>query len=112
MLKFHPGKYKVMRLTPPRSAGPSVNPFYSIDDLRLEVVDKENDLRIIIDETLTIEEHINSKVNKANSLTGMSRRTFSYFDEIIFKQLFVSTGANLFSSTATYLIHVSCTNII
>ena len=90
MLKFHPGKCKVMRLTPPRTAGPSVNPFYSMDDLRLEIVDKEKDLGIIIDEKLTFEDHINSKVNKANSLTGMIRRTFSYFDETIFKQLFVS----------------------
>ena len=46
-----------------------------MDDVKMKVVDKEKDLGIIFDNTLSFEEHINSKVNKANSLVGMLRRS-------------------------------------
>ena len=68
-----------MRLTSPRSVGVPVKSFYSMDDIRLSIVHKEKDLGIIFDETLSFEEHINTKVNKANSLVGMIRRSFWIF---------------------------------
>ena len=58
--------------------------------MKLKVVEKEKDLDIIFDNTLSFEDHIISKVNKANSLVGMLRRSFVHLDKEIFKQLFVS----------------------
>ena len=90
LLKFHPDKCKVMRLKPPRSIGLPITTNYGIDDVRLEIVTKEKDLGIIFDHTLSFEEHITAKVNKANSLMGMLRRSFTYMDKYMFKQLFIS----------------------
>ena len=84
MLKFHPDKCEVMRLTSPRSAGLPVKSFYSMDDIRLNIVHKEKYLGITFYEILSFEEHINAKVNKANSLVGMIRRAFVYFDKVTF----------------------------
>ena len=61
-----------------------------MDDVKMKVVDKEKDIGIIFDNTLSFEEHINSKVNKANSLVGMLRRSFVYMEKDMFKTLFVS----------------------
>ena len=48
--------------------------YYNMDETKLRVVNAENDLGIIFDNELSFEEHINSKVKKANALTGMIRR--------------------------------------
>ena len=64
--------------------------YYILWMRRLKTVDLENNLEIIFDSTLSFEEHIHSKVNKANSLAGMLRRTFVHLDKDMFKQLFVS----------------------
>ena len=61
-----------------------------MDETTLNTVDKEKDLGIIFDTELFFEEHINTKVKKANSLVGTIRRTFIYLDKDMFKQLFTS----------------------
>ena len=90
LLKFHPDKCVVMRLIPSKGRMLHVSMCYGMDDVKLKVVDKEKDLGIIFDNTLSFEEHITSKVNKANSLVGMLRRSFVYMDKDMFKTLFVS----------------------
>ena len=77
LLKFHPDKCVVMRLIPSKGR-------------MLPVVYIEKHLGIIFDNTLSFEEHINSKVNKANSLVRMLRRSFVYMEKDMFKTLFVS----------------------
>ncbi len=44
--------------------------------VRLELVDSEKDLRIIVDKHHTFEQHINDKINKANRIMGLIRRSF------------------------------------
>ena len=62
-----------------------------MDERRLKEVSEEKDLRISVNDNLTFEKHINEKVNKANSLVGMVRRTFFHLDKDVFKVLFIST---------------------
>ena len=45
-------------------------------------------LELYIDEHLSFETHIDSKVNKANSIMGIIRRSFTYLDEEMFVLLF------------------------
>ena len=42
----------------------------------------------LIDNRLTFENHINEKVNKANSIMGVIRRTFEFLDIKTFRLLF------------------------
>ena len=61
-----------------------------MDERMLKTGPEENDLGISFNEKLTFEQHINAKVNKANSLVGMLRRTFIDLDKDVFKLLFIS----------------------
>ena len=91
LLKFHPDKCEIMRLSSTKSNKfKNIQGNYIMDETTLNKVDKEKDLGIIFDTELSFEEHINTKVKKANSLVGMIRRTFVYLDKDMFKQLFTS----------------------
>jgi hypothetical protein len=48
----------------------------------------EKDIGVHIDDRLSFDEHINSKVNKANSTMGLIRRSFEFLDERTFKLLY------------------------
>ena len=63
---------------------------YTISSNELEHVFNEKDLGVIFDADLTFEEHISSKVNKANEIMGLIRRGFSFLDADFFKKLYVS----------------------
>ena len=54
----------------------------------LETVREEKDLGVVIDSQLTFSKHISLKVNKANSIMGLIRRTFRHLDEQTFRGLF------------------------
>ena len=56
----------------------------------LDHVFEEKDLGVIIDMELTFEEHIATKVKKANGIMGLIRRTFSFLDGETFKKLYTS----------------------
>ena len=47
-------------------------------------------LGVIIDMDLTFEEHMATKIGKANGIIGLIRRTFSYLDGDTFKKLYTS----------------------
>ncbi len=47
----------------------------------LTPVTEENDLGICFDNTLEFDKRINSKINKANSISGLIRRIFQYLDK-------------------------------
>jgi len=88
LLKFHPQKCEAMRIKNKRndtSCG-----MYNIDCVRLATSQKVKDLGIVFNENLTFEEHINDKVNKANSIAGLIRRSFIHLDKDMFKILFTS----------------------
>ena len=63
---------------------------YTLYDKELDHVFEEKDLGVIIDMDLNFEEHMSSKIGKANGIMGLIRRTFSYLDPITFKKLYTS----------------------
>ena len=56
----------------------------------LEHVFELKDLGVILDAELKFDEHILVKVEKANTIIGLIRRTFSYLDGPLFKKLFTT----------------------
>jgi hypothetical protein len=63
---------------------------YTLYGDELEHVFEEKDLGVIIDMELTFEEHIATKVKKANGIMGLIRRSFSFLDGETFKKLYTS----------------------
>ena len=63
---------------------------YTLDNAELEHVFEEKDLGVIMDMELNFQEHICTKVKKANGIMGLIRRTFAYLDESLFKKLYVT----------------------
>ena len=88
LLCFHPGKCKCMRI------GNSDIDLYAYrlkdNGKAMEFLKSEKDIGVIIDSKLTFENHINQKVNKANSIMGVIRRTFEFLDIKTFRLLYTS----------------------
>ena len=63
---------------------------YRISDTELEHVFDEKDLGIIVDSDLSFDEHICSKVNKANQIMGLIRRSFAHLDPKSFVKLYTA----------------------
>ena len=61
---------------------------YQLGGKEIEHVFMEKDLGVTIDSGLTFDDHISNKVNVANGMVGLVRRTFSYLDTRSFKKLF------------------------
>ena len=57
---------------------------------RLENVDSEKDLCVIIDKSLSFGEHISSKISIANRNLGLIFRTFTFMDKDMSLNLFKS----------------------
>ena len=58
--------------------------------IELESTTCEKDIGVMGDENLNFRTHIQLNVNKANSIVGLIRRSFTYLDETMFKLLFMS----------------------
>ena len=86
LLQFHPKKCKVMEI------GPAGNREYEYKLLgtKLEHVKSEKDIGVEIDGELKFTTHISNKINKANSIMGVIRRTFKYLDPETFSKLYKS----------------------
>ena len=63
---------------------------YKINDKELEHVFEEKDLGVHVDADLSFEEHIATKIKKANQIMGLIRRTFTYLDKESFKKLYTA----------------------
>ena len=61
-----------------------------MDDTILVISEEEKYLGVPIDSKLSFEQHIASKVNKANSLVDLIRRSFEFLDGDMFRRLFIS----------------------
>ena len=88
LMKFHPNKCHVLTLgkfTDIRYAHE-----YKVCNNVIEHVSSERDLGIVIDEELSFDEHICTKVRISNALVGQIRRTFSFLDGETLKKLFTS----------------------
>ena len=53
----------------------------------LNQVNSEKDIGVIIESNLTFREHMTEKVNKANRVMGVIRRTYTYLNESTFFSL-------------------------
>ena len=63
---------------------------YTLHRQELEHVFEQKDLGVISDADLKFDEHISVRVKKANAITGLIRRTFSYLDGPLFKKIFAT----------------------
>ena len=85
LLKFHPDKCVVLRL---RLNHQIEEYTYRLGNNKVKYVNEVKDLGIIVDQELTFRNHMNTKINKANSIMGTIRRTFKYLDYFTFKLIF------------------------
>ena len=63
---------------------------YELYDEQLDHVFEETDLGVTIDSELKFDEHVSKKVNKANSIVGLIRRSFAHLDGKLFKRLYTT----------------------
>ena len=56
----------------------------------LEDVFEKRDLGVTIYAELRFEEHISTKVRKANTMVGLIRRCFSFLDRQLYKKLYIT----------------------
>ena len=82
LLKFNAEKCKLLHV------GKKEDSPYSMDGTTLETVHEEKDVGVVMENDLSFKTHINTKINKANSVMGVIRRSFSHLDSSIFKMLF------------------------
>ena len=85
LLRFHPDKCKHMHIGKP---GPDPDKEYSLKSTTLQMTPEEKDIGVLIDSDLAFDKHISEKVNKANSMFALLRRTFQYMDTKTFVSLF------------------------
>ena len=81
LLRFHPDKCVVLSLGKTKEDAHQYFLTKDNKDFQLKNVNQETDLGITVDSSLSFDQHVQAKVNKANSITGLIRRTFNYLDE-------------------------------
>jgi hypothetical protein len=91
LLKFHPDKCKVLPVLN-KNKQYAENKYIMRKSERgittLENVDSEKDIGVTIDRHLNFEKHIQTQINKANQIVGLTRRSFVHLDNITFSLLF------------------------
>lgn len=85
LLRFHPDKCKKLHIGKP---GVSPDHIYTLMGTDLQSCDMEKDIGVIIEGDLSFDKHINTKVNKANSMFGIIRRNFQFLDTKTFSPLY------------------------
>jgi hypothetical protein len=89
LIKFHPDKCVVLTVGTDTQATEHLYYLKSGNNVHnLKYVEHEKDLGITMDRRLNFDKHIQEKVNKANSMMGLIRRTFCHLDEENFKLLY------------------------
>jgi len=90
LLCFHPNKCKVLRIGKghPEFQYQMTSPEGQLITLQETTVEK--DLGVNIDNKLSFRKHIDTTVKKANQITGLIRRTFTFLDRETFPLLFRS----------------------
>lgn len=94
-LPFNTDKVKFMRVG--RSGLESYNYKLSNNGISLKKIENEIDLGINMDENLNFDKHITMKVNKANQVMGLIRRTFVSLDINSFYFFLYSTSTAVFN---------------
>lgn len=78
LLQFHPDKCLSMNIR--NKNKPKYNYDYAINGKVLDNKSEIKDLGVLIDEHLKFSNHISGKINKANQIMGLIRRTITYLD--------------------------------
>ena len=86
LLKFHPDKCHVLSLG--KIENTQYTHRYRICQQEMEHVFEEKDLGVTFDSDLSFSEHMANKINKANSISGLIRRSFTFLDCDTFKKLY------------------------
>lgn len=76
LLKFHPEKCKCMTIS--RENTKQENTKYKLMDKEISITHDEKDIGVVVDDKLKFEKHISEKVNKANSIFAIIRRSFRH----------------------------------
>ena len=87
LLCFHPAKCVWMRIG--RNV-PDYDQEYEMNGFPLSRSEAEVDLGVNIEQDLSFNKHISAKINKANSIAGLIRRSFEYMDKDSFKLVFTA----------------------
>jgi ribonuclease P/MRP protein subunit RPP40 len=88
LLSFHPDKCHV--LTTGKFENIRHTHRYTVNNRELEHVFEEKDLGVVMDSDLNFEEHMSLKINKANAIMGMIRRSFTFLDCHLFRKLYIT----------------------
>lgn len=96
-LRIHPEKCKHLHVG--RESVPVWK--YQLQDTEILRVTSEKDIGVIVDEKLKFDEHLLDKVNKANTMMGIIRRTFQFLDTRTFTLLYKSMVRSHFDYAST-----------
>ena len=88
LLLFHPNRCFTMHIS--SKLNETITHAYTMNNRILENKSELKDLGILIDEHLKFSNHIAEKVNKANQIMGLIRRTFVHLDMYNFNLLYKS----------------------
>ena len=83
LLKFHPDKCKIIEIGQNK-----MNYNYKLGETSLKHMDFEKDIGVTVDKDLKFEIHMQEKINKANTIMGIIRRSFTYLDCNMFNKLY------------------------
>ena len=90
LMSFHPAKYKVLQIGRPIAELTDLLLYYTLRGHKLEVVQSEMDIGVVIDCDLSFDIHLAVRVNKATRLVNIIRRSFMYLDKESFLCLYKS----------------------
>ncbi|XP_068250159.1 uncharacterized protein [Palaemon carinicauda] len=85
LLLFHPEKSKYMKI-----GNTSVDDNEYIMYIIISKTRTERDIGVVIDDKLTFADHLAEKIEKANKIVGLIKRTFVFLEPATFKPLFTS----------------------
>ena len=88
-LCFNAGKYKVLHMGRNNPGYQYTTPIANVR-VELETTVLEKDLGINVDPELKFSQHIERKVNKANKVLAMIRRSYEFIDSDTMKRLFTA----------------------
>ena len=91
-MMFHPNKCKAMSVSGNKTPDNIDGKYHLYNNtgnkVQLDQSNGEKDIGVLVDDNISFSKHIQQQVNKANSIMGLIRRTYSYLDETSFKYLF------------------------
>ena len=88
LMNFHPGKCHTLTIGKFENIRHAHQ--YKVCNQNIEHIDVEKDIGVQIDEELSFEQHICTKVRVANAIMGHIRRAFTFLDLVTFKKLYTS----------------------